>query len=602
MSAKAALSLLLAVLSAPVAFAREDAVTLSVDPPVPAARTAFSLVVSVDGAERVESVAFPRVENLEVISGPSPQRSIEIANGRTRVTLSLVYRATAAEPGETTIPSFSLVADGRTLRAPPFTFRVREPNAGDPVRDPAILREQLKDVLFVTADVSSSEAYVGEPVVLSIRFWISGVRVNYQGLDSPPISGFLQERLGDDRQGRRSRQGRVFSVVERQTLLVPIEPGKKTIAPAEARLEVHLPGSGRRRDPFADLFGEDPFGDFFGSFPDPLGRGAEAVPLVVRSDPVEVTVKPLPAEGRPADFSGAVGEFDLTARLSHREVAAGDPVTLTIEVRGRGNFRSMGPPAFAGPLDGFKAYDPERREKLDTTAEGLFGTITYTQALVPEKAGSTEVPAVAFSFFDAAAGRYRSLRSGPFPLDVAESKGPSRPILVEPGGAGPGGAPVEILSEDVLPLLPLSSPLARRAPVPFLALALAGAAPLFTLALAAVFAKRRERFRLDPKARRKEEAYRTALTRLREGSGAEAAARAVGGFIADRLALPGASVTPDEVAAHLGPRCDPDLVATAREFLVECDRSRFAPRGVPPAADEVARAEALVRRLREALR
>lgn len=569
--------------------------TVTIEPAIPAAKAYFTIALTVENADSAEAQSLPPIEGIRVVQGPNFQRSMQYDGRRMVTSITYSWRVIADEPGEYTIPAVPLTIGSRQARTEPHTFRVRPPGAD---RDPALLREQYKESLFVTAEVSSAEPYVGQPIVLTFRLWVADVRINYHGLESPPISGFLQEKLGDERRYRRpGKGGKVFTIVERSSLLYPIEPGDRAIAPVEAAIELLVTRDDpRRRRLFGDF--DDPFGI--------LDSNADPVPLSVRSEPITVKVKPLPEEGKPGSFAGAVGEFDMTANVSHREVAAGDPVTVSVELRGRGNFRNMGRPGFAARLDGFREYEPERKENVDVTEQGLFGTVTYTQAIVPEKPGSTEIPAVEFAYFDVAKGAYRTLRSGPFPLTVTEGKGPARPVVSERGSGAPGGTAIEILAEDVLPVL-APPPAFRRAEPPSLAaLAAAALAPLASLAAAALVARRRERFRLDPLARRREAAAKVALARLRESGGPDGAARAVAGFVADRLSLPAATATPAEVARLLEERGGASLAAETRDFLEECDRLRFARAAGAGAETEAAdlgvRAEALLRKLREALR
>jgi len=568
----------------------------SVQPSVPAARTNFRLVVTLEGARSVESPTMPAVKGLTLVSGPQVGTNRMNLNGAWSYSVSLTWVASVQEPGDYTIPAIRFVADGSAVETAPVAFRARAPGPQDPVTDPAALQEKYKDSLFVTAEVTKAAPYVGEPIVLTFRLWIGTDAIsNYRGMESPPIGGFLQEKLGDERRYRRTMPGgKYFIVIERSTLLIPIEAGDRSIAPVEAAIDVRVQ-SGRRRNPFGDsIFDDLGFG----------GLDDVTAPLALRSEPIAVSVKPLPADGRPPLFAGAVGQFDLNANVSHREVAAGDPVTVKIQLRGRGNFRNMGPPGFAAPLAGFREYEPERKENVEATEQGLFGTVDWTRAIVPEKPGATEIPKIVFPYFDVESGSYKTLESGPFPLVVTEAKGPARPLVSERAGGGEsgagGGKAIRFLREDVLPLLPPPADLApRRSPQPAL-LAVAALAPLASLAATALLARKRERFRLDPAARRREFAYKTALGRLAEDAGPDGVARAVSGFIADRLSRPAASVTPAEVPALLEGKGD--VAAAARDLLEECDRLRFARGAASDSGDLARRAAELLRKLKEALR
>jgi hypothetical protein len=142
----------------------------------------------------------------------------------------------------------------------------------------------------------------------------------------------------------------------------------------------------------------------------------ELVQVELRSDVVELEVLPLPVDGVPAGFNGAVGEYAMSFEMSTNAVTAGDPILLTVEIRGRGPIESVQLASLEG-WEGFKTYAPETSVELSDTL-GLNGTKRFTQVVIPESERVTEIPAIKFSYFDPVSASYRSLTTEPAPITV----------------------------------------------------------------------------------------------------------------------------------------------------------------------------------------
>ena len=143
---------------------------------------------------------------------------------------------------------------------------------------------------------------------------------------------------------------------------------------------------------------------------------------------------PLPQEGRPADFSGLVGSFTLESTVEPRQLKAGESVTLTATVRGRGNAKRI-PELKIPPLDGLKIYADQPVLKDENDGEGVVVSKTMKWALVPERDGRYRIPALAMSYFDTAAGRYRTLKTAEATLSVAPgSADRAAPAPAQAGG------------------------------------------------------------------------------------------------------------------------------------------------------------------------
>jgi hypothetical protein len=131
-----------------------------------------------------------------------------------------------------------------------------------------------------------------------------------------------------------------------------------------------------------------------------------------------VKVKPLPTQGRPVDFSGAVGQFEVSSEVSANNGTTGDPLTLKIKIEGRGNFDRVTTSGLTNSSD-WKTYKPNGKFTANDSA-GIEGKKTFEQSIVPTKAGAQAIPALNFSYFDPEAQRYVTKNTAPIGIDVAQ--------------------------------------------------------------------------------------------------------------------------------------------------------------------------------------
>ena len=177
----------------------------------------------------------------------------------------------------------------------------------------------------------------------------------------------------------------------------------------------------QRRGSLFDLFSDDVFSDpYFG----------ERQQMHARAEAVEIDVKPLPAAGRPPEFSGAVGQFTFSAEGSPRQVKVGDPVTMKLTVSGRGNFDRVEAPALS-ESSGWRVYPPSANFHSEDEIS-IRGTKTFELAVIPETK-KTAMPVFAFAYFDPEQEKYVTLRSEPAALTVEGGAPPPPPAIVQPG-------------------------------------------------------------------------------------------------------------------------------------------------------------------------
>ena len=379
--------------------------------------------------------------------GPSTSSVTRVdQNGiRQERTTIFVYEVAPAKNGVFTIPALEVNVDGRIMKTEPVALTVQQSSVEDDGK-PKVLGK----VEIVPAKMS---AYVGEMIPVEVRFTVDA-RVKWQPVAMPEIAGegFTKQKMPEPRRPEQVvKDGRDYDVMIFKTAITPGRAGKITIGPAEVVYNAQIP-RGRKsgpRSPF-DIFDDDVFGDpFFAQTQQIRAKGAA----------VELTVKPLPAAGRPGDFSGAVGKFQFSAAGTPNRVKVGDPVTMKLRVTGRGNFDRMDAPVLKD-AGGWRSYPPSGVfQKADGEELGISGTKTFEMAVIPEER-KTQMPVFSFSFFDPEAEKYVTQLSDPAALQVEGAKAPApapvataREAVSRPGDAAdPAPATAPPAADDILGL------------------------------------------------------------------------------------------------------------------------------------------------------
>ena len=315
----------------------------------------------------------------------------------------------------------------------------------------------------------------------------------------------------------------------------------------------------------------DPFEAFFNG-----GSGYVEVKRDIVAPGLTIQVDSLPT--RPANFSGGVGKFNISAQLDKAEVKAGDPVTLRVVVGGVGNLKLIKEPVVEFPKD-FEKYDPKVTEKTRLTANGVEGNMVYDFLAVPKNKGDYEIPAVEFTYYDTGTNSYKTIKTQPFSLKVA---------------AGDGTASVsdysDLRNKDIHPIKKGVANIHKADEFFFgsgaywvwIALPLA-----IFLALLVMFRKRAIDNANISKMRGKK-ANKVATKRLRtanrlmlngeNGKFYDEVLRALWGYVGDKLNMPVEQLSRDNVSDQLAQRGVDDATVTKFvEALDECEFERYAP-------------------------
>lgn len=422
---------------------------------------------------------------------------------------------------------------------------------------------------FIRLQVARTNVYVGEMIPIEIKIY--GLLIDELQVPVLKSEGFVIGTQAQAGRGRETVGNNLYTVYSFPMSIAPAKAGALALGPAEAPMSIRIPQQGRRG-------GGDVFDEMF-------NRGFyQRKQITARSDVVAMNVMPLPAQNRPASFNGAVGNFDIKVSASPTNVSVGDPITLQIQVQGRGSFDSVKLPDF-GWKD-FTFYQPNA-SVTNSDPLGIRATKNFDQVVVPQRAGIAAIPALAFSFFDPEARAYKTLTRPEIPITVsATGHGLAQPTVVADQGAA---AQQQTPATDIVHIKPslgaltsIETPVAARPW--FLAL------QLFPVALwGAVVGWRRHQDRVtnDPRLRRQREvSKRTAelLPKLHEHATTRQAEeffattfRLLQEQLGERLEMPAAAITEAVVDEKLPERgASPELLKALDELFQACNQARYA--------------------------
>jgi hypothetical protein len=267
--------------------------------------------------------------------------------------------------------------------------------------------------------------FAGEVVPVEIRYYFdANYQVQVRGKVDFGGEGIVAERFPDPKESREERDGTVYNVLTFRTLLSAVKPGTIDVPPAKLDCQVQVPGGSPPGfdDPiFRQLMGgQSPF--------------MQARDLQVKTAPLHLDILPLPKEGRPASFSGAVGQFDIDALVSNPKPAPGDPATLSVKIGGKGNFKGMGAPVLTED-EGWRSYPPT--DKFDSSDDLSYsGVKSFDFTLIAQEPKKSS-PGAEFSYFDPTTAKYVTLNTKPLPLQASPGSA-SNPAVPPDASAGSG--------------------------------------------------------------------------------------------------------------------------------------------------------------------
>lgn len=558
----------------PVRFTASAPSTVILDSP-------FQLVYTVNATGK--DLRTSDFNNFEVLAGPFESRSssYQIINGKTSssVSVSYTYTLQATKTGTFTIPSASIVVDGKKYNSNGLSIKVLPSDdkaaskSGKEGSRSAAGRGISNENVFIKAQVSKSSVYEQEPILVTYKLYTLLDVVQCTNRKMPDFKGFMKNEIELSQNKQFSYEnfnGKNYgTVVLYQVLLYPQQAGElridKAVFDAVIRVE--------NRQQIRSIFD-----DFFDSYSN--------VQKTITANGVVVNVKPLPTN-KPANFSGTVGSLNLTSRLSAENVKTNDAVTLKVVISGSGNMKLIQNPEIKFP-DGFEVYDPKVNNNFKTSTSGISGTKVIEYMFIPRHSGEFQIPSAEISYFDLKTRSYKTLRTPIYNLNVAKGTGDNSTTVVNSGYVAKED--LKKLGNDIRFIVTDNFEL-QKEKTPFFGTAMSWLGYIIPLIISIilflVFRKNAvESSNLD--FIRNKKANKAAQKRLKLASKLlnegkkdlfyEEVMKAVWNYLSDKLTIPVASLTKENVSTELEKRgVDKDLIAAFIDILNTCEYARFAP-------------------------
>ena len=370
----------------------------------------FRLAYTVNAEAKASDLRVPELPDFDVLMGPSlaTSSSTQIINGNvsSEVAYTFTYILMPKKEGTYNIGPASIKVKGANYTSNALAIKVLPPDKAAEANGGGGQSASIgKDDYFVRMEVSNRNVYEQEGFLVIFKLYAARM-CNITGAKFPEFEGFLAQEieLPDPQWSQDHYNGRnYYTVVMKQTVLYPQRSGKITIESGKFDALIRIPTQRQIRSIF------DEFRDAY-----------ENVQKTLVSSPATIDVKPLPS-GKPASFSGGVGNFTMTSDINSTNVKTNDAVTIKLKISGNGNIKLIKNPEVVFPND-FDIFDPKVETDTKTTTAGVSGSKTIEYMAIPRYAGDFEIPAISFSYFDPKSGTYKTLKSEPYKLHVEQGK------------------------------------------------------------------------------------------------------------------------------------------------------------------------------------
>jgi hypothetical protein len=391
----------------------------------------FQVQYILEDADNASSLKPPVFKNFRYVAGPNLYTgSVPSVHG-SKPLRNFVYTLEANRPGRFMIPGTTIVADGQLLQSSDVWVKVitkeeatllfgREMAAMSsdyilrPGEDPY---QKIKKNLFLKVLVDKHSCYAGEPVTATFKLY-SRLESKSDIVKNPGFYGFTvfdMVNLADKQVAAEMLNGKVYDVhTIRKVQLYPLQAGVFTIDPMEVRNKVEFSRSVVNKKTEQQI-AEGMLG---GSEEEPANKHAEVFESSMSSEAVTITVRPSPEKNKPALFTGATGNFSISAALVKTELRKNEEAWLEVTVSGKGNFLQLIPPTVQWPA-AVETFDAANTDKLDKTKVPLAGSRTFRFPFVAAVEGDFEIPAISYAFFDPDSNRYKTMTTKPVRFRVS---------------------------------------------------------------------------------------------------------------------------------------------------------------------------------------
>ncbi len=507
----------------------------------------FRLTFSVNTMD-ASDLRIPTINDFEILMGPSrsQQSYTQIINGRQTSSQKVVftYILSAKKVGTYTIQPATVMVNGKKYQSNPVKIQVVAEGRAKVAKEAAKKTTVGKNDVFLRTIVSKSKVREQEAVLVSYKLY-SLVNLELQNKSMPEFTGFHAQAVESDDVKSWSveqYQGKTYrTVVTDQYVLFPQQSGTLKIPSVEYDIVAHVANQQASDDLFESIFN---------------GTSVNYINLKVKAPTQNIEV--LPLKDKPADFSGGVGTFSITSALSSKQAVTNDAITLKVEIKGNGNLKLLKTPELTLPKE-FETYEPKVNNEIKATASGVSGIKTIEYLFVPRHPGKFSIPAISLSYYDVSAGAYKTITTSAHELEVKKGEGNASQTIAD----FTNQQDVKVLANDVRFIKQGETRYSDKDAhffgtwtyvawyiVPFVG---------FVVLLVAL---RKHRINnADVEGKKHKRANKVALKRMKIANGLlrtqqksafyDEVLRALWGYVSDKLSIPVAELTKDNVSVRL---------------------------------------------------
>lgn len=541
---------------------------------------------------KIRDFRAPSIKGFDVLMGPSRSQQVQIINGNTSTSITYTYILMATEEGEFSIPGATIVADGNQMASNSVKIRVLPPDkantaAGNSQSNQSAGRSSSgsnisSQDLFINVSASKTNVYEQEAFLLTFKIY---TLVDLRGFDNvklPDFKGFHSQEVelpSNRKWSLEHYKGRNYhTTVYRQFVLFPQQSGKLTIEPA--RFDASIAKVVQSADPFDAFFNG--------------GSNYVEIKKTLSTPKITINVNPLPA-GKPADFSGGVGEFSITSSINSKELKTNDAVTIKLVISGTGNLKLVSTPEIKFPED-FEVFDPKVDNKMRLTPQGLSGSKVIEYLAIPRHAGTYKIPAVTFSYFDINSRSYKTLKTEDYEIKVEKGAGNADQVIAN----FTNKQDLKVLGEDIRYIKLNNVQLQRKGNILYGSLIywLWYIVPAIAFIIFFIVYRKQAIENANVAKMRTKKANKVATKRMKlagkllaenkKDAFYDEVLKALWGYISDKLNIPVSRLSKDNIEEKLRNHgVSEELIKDFLDALNECEFARFAPGDENQAMDKV---------------
>ena len=354
----------------------------------------------------------PSFKGFNVVGGPNQSISNSWINGKRSYSKTYSYFLAPKSQGTFSINQATIEIDDQIYKTTPLKIIITE--AVSKPKDGNSADYVASENVHLIAEVSKSNPFLNEAITIVYKLYVSNdvsITRSWQELDTPKFQDFWSQYIEEKREQQiyeTTYEGKPYRyVILKKAVLYPQKTGELTIEPLTLDVPIDVQGNTR------DIFGR---------------RRMTRVNRTISAGKRIINVKPLPTEGRPDDFSGAVGNFNFSVSVNKTMLDANEALELKIRTKGIGNLKLFNFPSLTLPSS-LEVYEPVRDNKVAINIKGMNGFISDTYTIIPQYKGSYPIRPISFSYFDVTSAKYKTIisdeivvkvQNGPVPNQLTE--------------------------------------------------------------------------------------------------------------------------------------------------------------------------------------